>query len=96
MATIIKRKTSYFVVYRVDGKQKWKLGGKRKKDAERLKTDIERQLHEGTYQDLPDITFEELSIRFLRAHAVHVREKTLESYRGHLTNKVAPILSTGS
>lgn len=90
MASIVKRKTGYFVVYRVDGRQIWKKGGERKKDAERLKTEIERQLQVGEYRALPEITFAELAKKWSETHAGKVRPKTMEGYQIHLRRHILP------
>lgn len=90
MASIVKRPGGYYVKFRVDGRQVWKKGGRRKKDADRLKTEIEQQLHGGTYQELPDINMEAFAERFLKAHSARVRDKTLASYSGHLNGRIVP------
>jgi integrase len=88
MASIVKktrqRGSAYFVVYRLDGKQRWKFGGRRRTDAERLKARIEHGLHTGTYQELPDITFKELAEKWLELKESQVRPKTFASYRPHV------------
>ncbi len=80
MASIVKRPSGYFVVFRIDGRQVWKKGGDRKKDALRLKTEIERELQQGTYQELPDITFRELASKWLELKKNEVRPKSYASY----------------
>jgi integrase len=94
MASIVKKirqkGLAYFVVYRVDGKQRWKYAGRRKIDAERLKSRIEHEICQGTYQEIPDITFEAFARKFLQAHAVRVREKTLATYSSHLETRIIP------
>lgn len=94
MATIVKRgkqnKPSYYVVYRIDGIQKWKFAGKRRIDADRLKAKIENDLHTGEYQEIPDISFKDFSAKFIEAHASRVREQTLAMYEGHLRRTAIP------
>lgn len=90
MASIVKRSNGYFMVFRVDGRQVWKRAGDRKGDADRLKTEIERQLQIGEYRALPDITFSELSKKWAAAHAGKVRPKTMKGYEIHLKRHIIP------
>lgn len=90
MASIVKRPSGYFVKFRVNGRQVWKKAGPRKRDAERFKAEIEQQLHSGTYQELPDITLDAFAEQFLKAKSARVREKTLASYKGHLSRRIIP------
>lgn len=90
MACIVKRSSGYYVKFRVDGHQVWKKAGKRKKDADQLKTEIERELHQGTYRELKDITFNELSEKWEEVHAGKVRPRTMSGYRVHLRRHLIP------
>lgn len=89
MASVQKKDGNYYVVFRLDGKQQWKPGGKRKKDALRLKTEIERDLQQGTYQELPDITFRELAEKWLELKKPQVRPKTYASYKPQIERIVS-------
>ncbi len=92
MASIEKRETkkgiSYYVVYRANGKQRWKLAGKRRIDAERLRARIEHGLFTGTHLELPDITFSELATKWLELKQGQVRPKVYSSYRPHVRRLV--------
>ncbi len=92
MATISKRinkkKPSYYVVFRNDGKQIWKFAGNRRTDAEKLKTRIEHSLHTNTFRELPDINFRELSEKWLKLKVNEIRPKTLASYKPHVKRLV--------
>lgn len=94
MATIIPRETkngrTYSVVYRVDGKQVWVNGGKRKVDAERIKVKIEHEINLGIHKEMPDITFREFAAKWLDAKAPDVRPKTLRGYEEHLRLRIVP------
>lgn len=89
MASVHKRGATYYVVYRVDGKQKWAKAGPRKKDADRLKTEIERQLHQGIYREAPDITFKELAGKWLELKKSELRPRSLASYEPMVRRIVA-------
>ena len=88
MATIVKRKRKksnvYAVVYRVGNKQVWKTTGKRRIDAEKLKSKIEHDLHRGIYQEVADISFEELANKWLKIKVTKVRPKTFDTYKAHI------------
>lgn len=94
MATIIPRDTkngkSYFVVYRVDGKQVWVNGGNRKTAAERLKVKIEHEINLGIHMELPDVTVKDFAAKWLDAKAADVRPKTLKGYEEHLRLRILP------
>lgn len=90
MACIVKRPGGYYVKFRMDGKQKWKKAGARKKYADRLKTEIERELQQGTYQEMPDITFKELAGKWLGIKKADVRLKTYWTYEEHVRLRLVP------
>ncbi|GFP31089.1 MAG: putative defective protein IntQ [Actinobacteria bacterium] len=46
------------------------------------------QIDRGEYQELPDISFEELAAKFLESQRARVREKTYLGYRGHLEGRL--------
>lgn len=91
MACIVKRPGGYYVKFRVDGKQKWRKAGPRKKDADILKADIERELHRGTFQELKDITFVGLAERWLELKKNEVRPKSYASYEPMVRRIVAAV-----
>ncbi|MCK4268051.1 MAG: site-specific integrase [Actinomycetia bacterium] len=92
MASIVKKTKNkglaYYVVYRLDGKQYWKLAGSRRKDAEKLKSQIEHDIHTGTHQELPEITFRELANKWLDIKRTQVRPKTFASYKPHVSRLI--------
>lgn len=90
MATIVKKGNSYYVVFRESGKQIWKKAGRRRKDAEYLRTEIERRQHLGEYLNLPDITFAELAEKWKQVHTGRVRLRTMRGYETHLRRHLIP------
>jgi integrase len=92
---IVRREGKKGVVYAVryygpDGRRHYKTIGKKKIDAERALRQVLAQIDKGEYQELPEVTFEELAAEFLKSQAARVREKTYLGYRGHLENRIVP------
>jgi integrase len=84
MATIVKRGKSHVVVYRgPDRKQRWE-GFKRKKDAERRKSEVEHQLHGGRFVDPRDLqrTVGEAWDSFKKTRWGSIRKGTQAFYEG--------------
>ncbi len=90
MASIVKRKSIYYVVYRHNGKQTWKKTGRVKHDADRIKTEIERRIHLGELLLQVDITFNELTAKWAKVHEGKVRPKTWEGYSHYLRRQILP------
>src|SRR3989304_5661827 len=80
--TIVKKGQNYYIVYRVDGKQKWKAAGNNKKIAEKMLTEIMAQIHRGGYQEIKEITFQEFAEKWLSDYAaLRVKTSTFELYK---------------
>ena len=88
--SIRKRGSTWTAIYYVDGKQKWKGGFKRRMDAEAFLDEVNGQMRDGTYMDMPDISFEEFAEQFLSGHKARVRASTLEKYRTHCRLQLIP------
>lgn len=98
--TIIKRTVAdgskrYDVVWRADGKQKWKTFNRRKA-AEKFLTGAVKATHDGTYQDVTPLLMGEVFDRWL-THSLDVRVKqgllkasTAKSYRSMVTTHLRP------
>lgn len=82
--SIGKRGNNYFIRYYVNGKQYWETIGLRKKDAEAALAERLRQINRGEFYRVPDITFKELSQKWLELKKSQVRPKTLASYAPHV------------
>jgi integrase len=88
--SIVKKGSSYYIVYRLDGKQTWKSAGPNKKKAERMLTEIMAQIHTGGYQETKEITFKDFSNKWLADYsASRVKTSTHRFYKDivdlHLT-----------
>lgn len=94
MASIIKRtkrgKPSYYVVFRLDGKQIWKNAGSRRIDADHLKAKLEIDLHNGVHIEMPDIGLKEFSKKWLDSKKPDIRPQTWNCYKGHFKNRILP------
>lgn len=84
MATVVKRETKagprYYVVYHFQGKRRWKLAGPRKDDANRMKTDIERDIYAGTHREAPEKTMQEAAGEWLEIRKPDIRPGTIAGY----------------
>jgi integrase len=73
--------TTYYIHYRTPaGKQIKRAIGSRKKDAERELDDVMRQINQGLYSEKKDITFGDLTSKWLEGKKLEVRENTLAAY----------------
>jgi len=87
------RLCSYYIVYRINGKQKWENAGPDKKDAERRLSEILSQIHNGTYHKPQDIPFKEFADIWLRDYARGaVKDSTFRNYVNMLAQKITPVL----
>ena len=72
----------YGIFYRVGKKPIFKTIGPNKKDAERELEEIMRQVNQGTYCELKEISFEEFAQKWINDYAsVNVKPSTLRNYR---------------
>lgn len=85
--------TTYYIRYRdLTGREIKKAIGPRKKDAERILSEIMKEIHQGDYKRLPDITFGELAIKWYELKKTQVRPITLRMYKAHLNLRLLPTL----
>jgi integrase len=84
---------NYYVVYRIDGRQKWECVGPNKRDAERRLSEIVSQIHNGSYHKPKDIRFKDFAEIWLRDYAQGaVKDSTFRNYRNMLAQKITPIV----
>lgn len=80
--SIVKRGSTYSIVFYWRGKQKWKGGFKTKREAERALADIVNRVHRKEYQELKPITFSDFAEKWLTDHAEpRVKHSTFCGYR---------------
>ena len=81
----------YSIVYSVGKKSKWEAVKGNKKDAERLLTERQAQVYQGTYRELKPTLFRDFSEKWLRDYAEGaVKPLTLRSYRGLIRTHLNP------
>jgi len=84
--------TTYYIRYRdLTGRQIKKAIGHRKKDAERALDSIMKQINQGEYRNLPNITFYQLTKKWFEIKKTQVRPKTLRMYKAHLEIRILPV-----
>jgi len=82
---------TYYIKYRdLTGKQTKKAIGPRKKDAERALDHIIKQINQGEYRNLPNITFYQLAKKWFDLKKSQVRPMTWKMYRTHLNIRLLP------
>lgn len=85
--SIQKKGPTYYAVVAVNGKRKWFKGGPTKKDAQRVLSDKLGDIDDGTYKDLPKITFSAFADLWLTTYAeAHVKPSTYAGYE-HVVKK---------
>ncbi|NTW16618.1 MAG: site-specific integrase [Syntrophaceae bacterium] len=67
--SIQKKSKTYYAVIAIGGKRKWLKGGSTKKDAQRVLNEKLQEINNGTYKELPKITFEEFAGIWKRDYA---------------------------
>jgi len=87
-----KRGSTWYAYWRdLEGRQRTKAIGHRKKDAEAYLTEIQSDLLAGTYQETKEATFADFALRWLEDYAtVNVKPSTLLNYRNMTKNSLIP------
>lgn len=89
--SIVKKGSTYFCVYRVNGKQKWVKGGPTKKLAEEILRDILHNVDNGTYREIRDIGFTDFAREWLRSYGeINLKPSTFQSYRYKVEARLIP------
>src|SRR5208283_5769636 len=57
--SIQKKGNTYYAVLAINGKRKWLRGGSTKKDAQRVLNEKLPEIDDGTYKELPKVSFED-------------------------------------
>ena len=88
--SIQKKGKVYYAVIPINGKRKWYRGGTRK-DAQKKLIDILKELKDGTYKEMPKITFNEFADLWLKSYAeVSLKESSLSAYRSMVNGFLKP------
>ncbi len=95
MATgsIRKRSNVYYCIYRVGNRQKWEVGGRTKREAEKLLAKRLNELNTGNLAEESKMLFREFAATWLEDYAkVSVKQSTFDSYRDLLRLHLLPEL----
>ncbi len=85
---------SYYIVYRSNGKQKWEIGGRTKKEAERLLAQKLTEVNNGTYREQKKLYFGAFAQTWLEdCPRSRVKESTFRGYRSDITCHLNPTFS---
>ncbi|TFH65667.1 MAG: hypothetical protein E4G91_01635 [Candidatus Zixiibacteriota bacterium] len=80
--SIRKRSDVYYCIYRVGNRQKWEVGGRTKKEAEKLLASRLNELNTGILPEETKILFKDFAATWLEDYArVSVKQSTMDSYQ---------------
>jgi integrase len=83
---------TYVIIYYVNGKQKWETVGPNLKEAQRLLAQRNTEVSNGTYFKPADISFREISKKWLSNKESRVKPSTFRGYKGDLNAHLIPAL----
>lgn len=90
--SIQKKGKIYYAVIPIAGKRKWFRGGT-KKDAEKVLAEKVLDVSQGTYKEMPKITFQDFSKLWIESYAKdNVKPSTLAGYNHTIEKKFIPYL----
>ena len=93
--SIQKKGPTYYAVVAINGKRKWFSGGPTKKDAQRVLSERLGEIDDGTYKELPKITFAAFSELWLKNYAeAHVKPSTLAGYKHIIKQNLIPVFGS--
>jgi integrase len=88
--SIQKKGKIYYAVIPIAGKRKWFRGGT-KKDAEKILAEKVVDVSQGTYREMPKITFQDFSKLWLESYAKdNVKPSTLSGYNHTIEKRLIP------
>lgn len=88
--SIQKKGKIYYAVIPIAGKRKWFRGGT-KKDAEKILAEKVSDVSQGTYREMPKITFQDFSKLWLESYAKdNVKPSTLSGYNHTIEKRFIP------
>ena len=88
--SIQKKGKIYYAVIPFAGKRKWFRGGT-KKDAEKILAEKVSDVSQGTYREMPKITFQDFSKLWLESYAKdNVKPSTLSGYDHTIEKRLIP------
>jgi integrase len=89
----LTQESSFYIVYRASGKQKWEFGGYTKKDAERLLTQRLSEVNNGSYLSSTGITLNSFTDKWLEEYASpRIKPTTLYKYKNAISRHIRPTL----
>ena len=88
--SIQKKGKIYYAVIPIAGKRKW-FRGDTKKDAEKILAEKIVDISQGTYREMPKITFQDFSRLWLESYAKdNVKPSTLSGYNFTIEKRLIP------
>lgn len=81
---------SYSIIYYLGKKPKWETVGPNRKDAERLLSQRLSEISNGSFFKPTEITFQELSSKWLETKQMRVKPSTFRGYKGDLKCHLLP------
>lgn len=93
--SIQKKGKTYYAVIALNGKRKWLKGGSTKKDAQRVLNEKLSEIDNGTYKEIPKITFTEFSELWLKSYAeTKLKPSTLKGYQDIIKRLLEPVFGS--
>ena len=83
---------TYNIVYPFNRRQKWEVGGRTKKQAERLLAQRMAELHSGAYREPKKVYLEDFAKTWVANHVSSASESVLRGYSDHLRLHIGPAL----
>ncbi len=89
--TVVKKGGSWYCVYRMGGRQKWKKGGDTKRRAEKRLVEIMNDINQGTYREIKEVGFKDFKTLWVDTYArTKCKDSTLRSYEDILNKHLIP------
>lgn len=92
--SIQQKGKTYYAVIAIGGKRKWLKGGSTKKDAQRILNEKLQEIDNGTYKELPKITFGEFTDIWKRDYAdITFKPSTKKAFYDIIERLLLPVFS---
>lgn len=93
MASIQKKGNQFYVVTRINNKQRWIKAGVTKREAKKKLNEIEYKLNNNLYRDTSKIMFKDFINNWLDTYCnYNLKETTIRGYKSYINNYIIPRL----
>ena len=92
--SIQKKGNIYYAVIALNGKRKWFRGGPAKKDAQKELNEKLYELQKKTYKELPKITFEQFTQKWLHDYEIFLKPATKKLFKDVIQRLLLPEFSS--